>query len=132
MVKELYSPLAGLITAVGITLAAACAPAASASAQPSPLTGTWDGVATVNGEQVPLRYVITPGTAITRQATFSSGLMTFWGNYEIVGNQLHVIWRDWAPRQQQFTTGPLTDHCMVQFDGPNSFDCGGVRFTRVQ
>ena len=107
-------------------------PSASAFAQASPLMGVWDGVAVVQGAPVPVRYVITAGTAITRQARFPSGLMTFWGTYETVGSQLHIVWHDWAPRQHLFATGPLMDDCVIQFEGPNVFDCGGIRFRRVQ
>jgi hypothetical protein len=32
------------------------------------------------------------------------GAITYWGSYEMVGNRMHCIWRDWAPRQQQFHT----------------------------
>jgi hypothetical protein len=124
------STVACLVLILGIILAGTCSNSASALAQAYSLVGAWDGVTTLNGIQVPLRYVITAGNAITRKAWFPSGSITYWGNYEMVGNQLHCIWRHWAPRQHLFQTGPLMDDCMVQFESPNVFDCGGIRFRR--
>jgi hypothetical protein len=118
--------------ALAFAIAAMAAPLATASAQVSPLMGVWDAVTTVNGARVPLRYVITAGSTVTRAAVFPNGTMRFWGNYEIVGNQLHIIWYDWAPRQRQFPTGPLGDDCLFQFQGPNLFSCGDIQFWRAQ
>jgi hypothetical protein len=115
---------------VALATAAIAAPVAGASAKVSQLMGIWDGVTTVNGVSVPLRYVITAGSSVTRQALFPTGMMLFVGNYEMVGSQLHITWRDWGPRSTSVPPIPLGDSCIVEFHGPDQFECGGVKFWR--
>ncbi len=106
---------------LGIATAATCTKSISAFAQVSPLMGVWDGIATTAYGQVPVRYVITAGSAITRQALWPNGVMRHTGRYEIVGNQLHIIWNEALP-----------ESCIFHFESRDVFDCGGIRFSRVQ
>jgi hypothetical protein len=82
--------------------------------------GVWDGIATTAYGRVPVRYVITAGGTVVRQAAWPNGVMTHTGRYEIVGNQLHIIWDQALP-----------ESCIFHFESRDVFDCGGIRFTRV-
>jgi hypothetical protein len=98
-----------------------------ASAEVSPMVGVWDGVGSTAYGPVPFRLALTAGNAATRQARFPSGaVITYWGVYEVVGSQLHIWWRRWEPGHG----GPMGEDCMMNFRGPNQFECGGVVFQR--
>src|ERR1700753_3110552 len=98
-------------------MAAACTGAflmvshsSAAHAQVSPLMGTWDAIAVVNGYQVPVRYVLTAGNAVTRRAAVPNGTAYHNGVYEIVGFQLHIKWFN-----------ALHENCIMHFSDRNTF-----------
>lgn len=112
-----------------LSLSAIAASAGIAAAEVSPLMGVWVGVANTGFGPVQFKQVMTADSAVTRQSVFPSGfILTTWGFYEVVGAQLHIVWRGWSPRD----ANPLNEDCLMQFEGPDKFDCAGTIFTRTQ
>jgi hypothetical protein len=98
------------------------------------VVGQWTGTAMANGAPVRFVDVYTADYTATRRAYYSTGMVIhFVGHYEINGAQLHVMWDDWSNRPK-FTNGlgPLGDDCMMRFNGPDKFECGGVVYDRVR